>query len=280
MAKLKTKKLIPAIVGLLFVVIAFGAIKHFYLNNPKESPRQITQNIVDFMQTDKPSDVNKAKIASYYKQELKDKFNSTVKSKDEASSDSSSDAVISIKNVEEDKNIASSTIELQVLMFQVPVQFKFTKEGNFFAGYKWMINDIKGLGDSSFEKTEATVQSNEKVSIGKGWSIIVSSPTDYSSTDSWDKPESGMKFVAVEVEYINESDSSGQVSPSNLSLRDSESHSYEMTFMSSKKPEIESGTVVTANTNLKGFITYEVPVGATIKSAVYSNDSATVTINF
>lgn len=272
------------IVFTFFVAIALvgaGLTKEFVFNKPKETPKQITQNIVNFMQNNKPSDADKAKIASYYKTELKDKFNSTVKSKEQESSSSPSDAVITIKSIEEDKNTASSTIELQVLMFQVPVQFKFSKEGNFFTGYKWMISDIKGLGDSgSTAKAESTAKAGEKVSIGKNWFIIVSAPSDYVPASEWDKPKDGMKLITVELEYINESDASGEVTPSNLTLRDTDSHSYDMDFMSAKKPDIESGATVTAKSNLKGFVTYEVPTGANIKSAVYANNDSTVTINF
>lgn len=273
------KKVILIIAGCVLLVAVLALLKAFIINPPKETPRQITQKMVDFMQKKDVTEQDKANIRKYYSQNIIDKFNKDVADTSKSSDNLSGDVVVTIRSIEEQNKTATATVEVETWILKVPIQFKFTKEGNFFKGYKWVISDIIGTGDNS-NKKESTGKPDEKIDIGGGFKIIVSKPSDFTPSSSWDKADDGMKYLAVELSYFNESSSSGNVSPSNLTLRDSEGHSYEITYKTEKKPQLESGTVVTAGGTAKGFILYEVPNNANINSAVYSNSDSTVTINF
>lgn len=278
----KNSKIIAIVIGVLVVLGILGSVKAFYLNPPKETPKQITQKLIDFIQKKDTTDKDKENIRKYYKASVLDKFDKDISdTKSGTDNESKSDVVVTIKSVEEQKNTATATIEMEVWILKVPIQFKFVKEGNFWKGYKWMIEDVIGMGDnSSTSKKESTGKVDEKVDIGGDFSLIVSQLSDYTPSDSWDKPDDGMKFVALELTYFNNSKQSGDVSPSNLTLRDSDSHSYEITYKTEKTPQLESGTVVTTGGSAKGFVVYEIPQNANITSAVYSNSDSTVTINF
>ena len=281
---MKNKKLSLFVIVPIVLIVAFGLLKYLVLNKPSDTPKQITQKMVDFVQKDKPTDQDKSEMRKFMSQTLLDKWSSTSDSSSSSSdSGSSTDKpVITIQSVEENGASATATIEISASILKVPVQYKFTKEGNYWKGYKWVITDLVGFGssESSTTKKQVTGSVNEKVSIGTDWSLIVSQPSDYVSSNQFDKPSDGMKFVALELQYFNDSGASDSVDPSNLTLRDSEGHSYEITYNATKEPSLETGTTVTSKGTVKGFATYEVPTGASIKSAIYSNSSAVTTINF
>jgi len=265
---------------IVVIIVAFALLKAFVLNNPKETPQQITQNIIEFIQDDNSSEDDKSNIREYYKPEALDKFDTTTD--DSSSSDEPSDVVVTIKSVEENKDKATATLEFSAWVVTMPIQLKFEKEGNFFSGYRWLIVDVIGIdcGNSDVSTKESTVGPNEKADIGGDFFITVSAPSDHNPTDSWSKAEDGYKYVAVEITYFNESDNSDTVDPSNLSLRDSEGHSYSQAYMSTKEPALEYGTTVTSGSSAKGYVTYEVPTTANITSAIYANSASVVTINF
>src|SRR5665811_1186324 len=127
-------------------------------------------------------------------------------------SDSTTKPVITVKSVtvDEKSKTATGTIEMSAWIINVPIQFKFVQEGNYLTGYKWKINEVIGIsGDSSSsDKTDSTAKAGEKVIIGDKWSIIVSNPSNYTSTSEWEQPSSGNEFVAVEMQYFNDSDKS------------------------------------------------------------------------
>jgi len=280
----KSKKLRIIIIslGILILIGILAIVKAYYLNPPKESPKQITQKIIDFVQKKDVTDADKENIRKYYKSNVLEKFDKDIaNSKNENEDESKADVVVTIKSVEEQKNSATATIEMEAWIIKVPIQFKFVKEGNFWKGYKWLIEDMIGLdNDISTNKKESTGKPNEKIAIGGGFGLIISQLSDYSPSNSYDTPDSGMKFVSLEMTYFNDSKQSGDVSPSNLTLRDSDGHSYEITYKTEKKPILENGTVVTAGGSNKGFIVFEIPINAKITNAVYSNSEATITINF
>jgi len=279
-----TKKSMLLWIGLAVVILAVVAIsKGVFFNKPKETPRQITQKMIDSAQKDNATDEDRAEIRKYIKQNLLNKWSSESSS---TSSDSTSSAksVMSILSVEENGSSATATIEISSWTMKLPVQYKFTKEGNYWKGYKWMVSDLIGFSSSSTtdtEKKEATVKAGEKASINSGdWSLVVSQPIEYTSSNQYDKPDDGMRFVAVELQYFNDSASSDTANPTSLTLRDSEGHSFSYTYSATKEPEIKDGTTVTAKGTAKGFVTYQVPVTAKITSAVYSNSYVNLTITF
>lgn len=277
----KPSKIIPIIIGIIIFLGSLVVIKMFYFNPPKETPQQITQKIIDFMQKKETTDKDKENIRKYYKASVLDKFDKDISDTKSEDNSSNKDIVVTIKSVEEQKNTATATIEMEAWILKVPIQFKFVKDGNFWKGYNWMIEDIIGIGDSSSaNKKESAGKAGDKLDIGGNFSLIVSSLSDYTPSSSWDKPDDGMKFVSTELTYFNSSNQSDSVNPTNLTLRDSEGHSYEITYKTEKKPQIEIGTVVTVNSSAKGFVVYEIPTSANITNAVYSNSDSTITINF
>ncbi len=273
---MKAKTILVLVIVLLVIT---ALTKHFYFNLPNETPREIVQNIVDYAQEDNPTAEDKEKIVSYYKEGVNEDFSKETSAED---SSSGSDVVVDITNVEESSDKATVTIEMSVVLVKVPVQFKLIKEGNFWTGYKWLIGDVVsslgGEGTSS-QKEESSASVGEKISIGSDFHLIVSSPSDYIPSSTWEQADEGMKFVALELEYINETSASDTISPSNLTLRDSEGHSYEASWFTGKEPKLEEGTTVTAGGSAKGYATYQVPENANITSAVYSNSYSTVTID-
>lgn len=272
--------MITIVVGALVLIGIFCIIKAYFFNPPKESPKQITQKIIDLVQKKNPTEQDKQSIRKYYKSSILEKFDKDMSAtKDDTTDNSDGGPVVTIKGIDEQKNTATSTIEFDAVIIKVPVQFKFVKDGNFWTGYKWMINDVIGMGGDTNRK-ESAGKAEEKVDIGGNFALIVSQLSDYTPSDSYDRPDSGMKFVALEMTYFNNSQQSGEVSPSNLTLRDSDSHSYEITYKTEKTPELQSGTVVTPGTSAKGFVVYEIPTDAKIINAVYSNTDSTVTISF
>jgi len=281
----KRKKLLIGLIVIL-VVAALAIVKGIYLNKPNKTPREITQTIVDSMQKKELSDSDREQLRTYFKPEVFDKFGkSETKSSDSTSSSDSSlsNTVINIKSVDENGNSATATVEMQASIITLPIQYKFVKEGNYWKGYQWKVSDIIGIpsGDNAgTSKTTKTVATGEKVDIGGGFSLIVGAPADYKPSSSWDAPDDGMRLMAVELQYFNDSSEPADISPTNLTLRDSEGHSFETAFMSEKEPKLETGTIVTNGGTAKGFVTYQVPVGAKITQGVYSNQSSTITINF
>lgn len=277
-------KSFPLWVVVSFLIIGvFALLKAEVLNRPRKTPKEITQMMVDFTQKDKPSDQDKTEMRKYISQSLLDKWNTNESSSPDSSSSSTDKPVIIIQSVEENGASATATLEISASILKIPVQYKFSKEGNFWTGYKWVISDLVGFSstsDSNTAKKESTAKADEKATIGEKWSIIVSQPSDYVSSNEFDKPDEGMKFVAVEVQYFNDSASSNSVDPSNLTLRDSEGHSYSSTYNATKEPELKYDTTVTPRGTVKGFITYQVPTKASIISAVYANSSVSLTINF
>lgn len=284
-AKKIGKKQIGIIIGVfVLALVGFGLYKGLVLNRPNQSPQEITQKLVDFMQREQLTDAEKAEISSFFTQSARERAGKLTSDEGSEPVDDEMKPVITIKSVvvDERAKTATSTIEISAWIINVPIQFKFVQEGDFLRGYRWVINEVIGIpGDNdSAGKSESVARPGEKVSIGDDWSIIVSAPSDYISADEFIQPEDGNKFVAVELQYFNNSDTSDTVNVSNLTLRDAEGHSYDMTFMASKKPDFFGGDTVTAKGTLRGWVTYEVPKAATIIKAVYAGNLVTVTVNY
>lgn len=145
------------------------------------------------------------------------------------------------------------------------------------------INSIDlGGGSDQPKKEEAkkvslNLKFGEKADMSEGWFITTQKPEQFiPASGSFDQPKKGNKFVAIEIEYSNESAKEGEVNPSNLTLKDSENHSYEMYIFGGKKPALEDDTLVTAGDKVKGFATFEVPEAAEITKAIYANSKATI----
>jgi len=266
----------------ILVLGGLALFKGLVLNKPDQTPREITESIVEYIQTKDPSDEQTEEYKKYFTEDAQKELSELADEEEGSTEDSGDMPVITIKDVQENDDTATSTIEIDVLIVKVPVQFKFVKEGNYLAGYSWKINDIIGISesDSDSSKSESTVNPGDEASIGEDWKIKVSKPVDYVSTDEWEQPDDGNKYIAVELEYFNNSDKSDTVNPMNLTLRDSEGHSYDMSWMAAKKPDFGSDDTVTAGGSLKGWVTFEVPTNATITSAVYANSYSTVTVNY
>lgn len=128
------------------------------------------------------------------------------------------------------------------------------------------------------QKISSSVKFGEKTSIGGGWFITINEPELFTPSGySFNKPSDGNKFVTVDIEYSNESDKEGSVSPTdNLRLKDADNHSYEAEFYGGKEPELEDNSIVPARDKIRGYLTFKITENFEITKAVYSNDYATI----
>lgn len=277
------------IFGIILILGALIGIKALVLNVPKEDPREISQKIMDFMQSQTQTESEKAAIRGYFTKDLVDRLSTDTDQTQSEDSSVEQGVVVTIQNVEESESRATVTLEVSAWILKVPFQLKYVKQGDFWKGYKWMVDDVitpdLNLDDSTNAATSTNSEStsskaNEKFPIGRSWFLQVSNPVDFEPTSEFEKADGGKKFVAVEVIYSNESETADSINPANLTLRDTEGHSYELSFISQKEPSLSFGTTVTPNGIAKGYITYEVASGVLIDKAVYANSDTTVTVSF
>lgn len=89
---------------------------------------------------------------------------------------------------------------------------------------------------------------------------VMSTDSNYKSSNEFLQPSPGNRFVAVEVLYENTGTDKLTVSPSDWKLTDSSGFNYQQNY-SGKSPELNSGDLVPGD-KARGFITYEVPQSA------------------
>lgn len=116
------------------------------------------------------------------------------------------------------------------------------------------------------------------VALNSATVTVVSVDLDYKSSDQFTQPKAGNRFVAVEILYENTGADKVSYNPFDWKLSDSSGFSYEHGY-SGKGPELNSGDLA-AGEKARGFITYEVPQGATGLSLKLSlgDDSLTVAL--
>lgn len=150
-------------------------------------------------------------------------------------------------------------------------------------GWHWQVFTLAGSGVlAADDKTAptATATSSKQVKFGSrnditlGWWLTVGAPAMYVSTNQYETPSAGNKYVTTEVTYENTSKESGTYTLSNLKLRDSQNHEYEYAY-SGKEPSL-SGSDLEAGGKVTGFVTFEVPEAAVISSLKYSNGTSTL----
>ena len=227
-------------------------------------------------------------------QQIKDSINSSVEDISKGKNDKI--ATLKIKSVTQEGKSAkvilvnSSGDELAVDMIQSQQRYwiivglnadNFNKINpfNIKANLPDSSNTSSNTIDSSGkdQKISGTAKFGDKTTITADAYITINRPEDYTSLkSSYEQPASGNKYVTVEVEYFNETSNEASVTPSNLTLKDSDDHSFNPQAYELRKPGIKDGAVLPAKENMKGYITFEVPADAQIVKAVYANDTATI----
>jgi len=120
--------------AVLICFLLFLLIKIVWINHPNESPKEIASKVIDFMQLDNSNSTQKEEVRKY--------FSYTPNFMDNSSNSSNSDKIISIRSVDEQKAKAVVTVDIENSYAKTPMQLKFTKEGSFFSGYKWIIQEV------------------------------------------------------------------------------------------------------------------------------------------
>jgi hypothetical protein len=270
---LKNQKLLMIIASIAVILIGlFLVVKTTYLNKPKQTPKEITNNFISSMEQN-----DKNKMADlknkYYTQKLRDKM--AKENSDSQETTNESGIIFTITNESVQKSNADYVLETKVpLLGSVQIKMKYIKTGNFWKGYKWMIDDIiyPDFGNSNSQSSSKNAKLNEGVSLTEGWTLTIFTIEDYQSNSEWEKPASGNKFVAIDVQYENNSSSPGDYSSYNFSLKDASGHTYQESTNGTKQPSLSSNTLP-AKQKARGFVTFEVPSNEKITQINYSSSS-------
>ena len=141
------------------------------------------------------------------------------------------------------------------------------------------------IPEVSKEKTH--IQNPREVNFGqeveilsswvKGIFLSVSRPTLFVSSDEFNQPQKGNKFITIEVSYRNDSEANIMNDPSLFVLKDQNGYKYERTLWGGKEPRFSSG-VLPSGDSVRGFITYEVPKNARGFYVVYSNPQGEIIV--
>ncbi len=98
----------------------------------------------------------------------------------------------------------------------------------------------------------------DKIKLGDYVVKVTKIEDPYKEENEFSQPESGNRFVAVEVYYENPTeDKTLSYNPFDWTLYDSEGYTYEQAFTASKDPSLSSGTL-NSKGKVKGWVTFEV----------------------
>ena len=273
MKKLKNQKSLIIIVSIAIVIIGFFLIfKSVYLNKPKQTPKEITNNFIDATEQGDKNKMTDLKN-KYYTDKLSNKM--AKENSDNQETTDESGIIFTIINESVQKSNADYILETKIPLFgSVQIKMKFIKVGSFWKGYKWMIDDIiyPDFGNSDGQSTTKNAKLGEGVSLTEGWTLTIFTIEDYKSGNEFEQPSSGNKFMTVDVQYENNSSSSGDYSSSNFSLKDSSGHTYQETYNGDREPALNSNTLPTKQ-KARGFITFEVPTNEKMTQINYSSSS-------
>lgn len=155
-----------------------------------------------------------------------------------------------------------------------PLKFKMRQMDGYWQVFDMNLDtDSDTASDNNDQSAASTTKSKfgERIDLGSGWFLSVSSPSAYLASDVYSGPEEGKKFVSVEVTYENTSAEPGTYSTDNLKIKDANDHVYSPEY-SGKEPLLSSGTLE-AKGKVNGFLTFEIPEPEQVKSVTYSNFS-------
>jgi len=87
--------------------------------------------------------------------------------------------------------------------------------------------------------------------------IVVHSVSDYNEPYEWLAPETGNKYVAVEVSLENIGTSDINYHPEEFQLKDDQGYSFNISYIGKQTPSFDAGTLSPGQT-ARGFITFQV----------------------
>lgn len=102
---------------------------------------------------------------------------------------------------------------------------------------------------------------------------------EYMPEDDFYYPGTDMKYVAVELHMVNDSNEPVYYSDYNFKLKDSDNYSYDVVFGGAKQPTFSSGSLAVGQ-ELRGWITYEVPANETVFSLLYTGSFGEKSVEF
>lgn len=118
------------------VLIILVAVKFLWINRPDETPREISNKVISYLQTENPTSDQKEELRKYF--DYEPQFMSSSSDADLSS------AVVSIRSIDEQDNTATVTTDIESSLAKTPFQLKFVKKGNIWSGYRWVINSTVG----------------------------------------------------------------------------------------------------------------------------------------
>lgn len=147
------------------------------------------------------------------------------------------------------------------------------------------IEDTQDEEETSTDDTSEEVATTVKYKIGDrieiGDYIITVNGTEnpYIESKTYSQPDSGNKYIAVEVTYENETKDSISYNVYDWLLSDSDGYTYDQAW-GSKEPNLSSGDL-NPGEKVRGWVTFEVPETSTQYSikftpSIWSSDNAVI----
>ena len=134
------------------------------------------------------------------------------------------------------------------------------------------------IGESSEQgvKTETEQSQTNIFSVGEqvklgDYILIVNSVESCISDNEFIQPESGKRFVAVDISQENAGSEARSFNLWNFTLQDDKNYSYQTAFANCKEPSFGSGTLQ-PTMKTRGYITFEIPKENQPSKLIFSPD--------
>jgi len=176
--------------------------------------------------------------------------------------------------VQKDGKVANVTVPTQDPKTK-PLSLKMRQQNGYWQVFDMNIDLSNAMESPQVTQTTTRVKLGTRTDIGGGWFIAIASPSAYVSNNEFETPKEGNRFVATEITYENTTDQSDTYSLSHLSLKDTDDHSFSYSYMGGKEPQLSNDTLE-AKGKVKGFVTFEIPETAQIKSIIYNGTEKTI----
>jgi len=130
-------------------------------------------------------------------------------------------------------------------------------------------NEPEKVGEESEGKTQEakTYKIGDKVKLGDNV-ITVKGVSGYTSSNQFLQPESGNKFVAVDIVHKNSGDDPTDYNMFDFQLQDNKGYTYQPAS-TDKEPRFGSGTLQKGR-QVRGFLTFEIPKKNKVKELIFT----------
>lgn len=125
----------------------------------------------------------------------------------------------------------------------------------------------QGTANNTQEKKIESFKVGDVVKLDD-YQIVVNSISAYSSKNGYIKPESGKKWLVVDITQENKGTDSKDYNTFDYKLQDNQDYRYENTY-SDKEPSFSSG-ILQPGAKTRGFITFEIPANNTANKLIFT----------